>query len=277
MAASDPHTEGPERGFALLIVLWTMALLALLGSQVTATGRADARNAGAMRTGITLENAADAAFYETLFHLMEGTGDQWQPGMQTVVQEEGFPVAITIVDDRGKLDLNQTPPVLMQSLLALLGVDSGTARTLATAITEWRTATPTGQMDATESELYRQSNALWGPPGQDYQSLDELKMVRGMTQAIYAALLPYVTLALEQGPWQNYASPLVSAALDKARHDAGLSMDDADPRGPETMQITAEARGPNGTRFTRRVLMRLDGSLNGPAYKYRILEWSDGA
>jgi hypothetical protein len=42
------------------------------------------------------------------------------------------------------------------------------------------------------------------------------------------------------------------------------------------LRIVARATGANGSAFTRRVLMRLDGSLSGPAWKYRILAWDSG-
>jgi hypothetical protein len=44
-------------------------------------------------------------------------------------------------------------------------------------------------------------------------------------------------------------------------------------RGPVVMTIHAVAVGAGGARFVRNVLLRLDGTLSGPAWKYRILEW----
>jgi len=41
-----------QRGFALLIVLWSMALLALLLTQVTATGRSETQLADNLRRAI---------------------------------------------------------------------------------------------------------------------------------------------------------------------------------------------------------------------------------
>ena len=58
MAASDPPLS-PDEGFALLLVLWTMALLSLFASQVTAAGRAETKLANALRSGAQLRDAAD--------------------------------------------------------------------------------------------------------------------------------------------------------------------------------------------------------------------------
>jgi general secretion pathway protein K len=125
-------------------------------------------------------------------------------------------------------------------------------------------------------QQYRNAGRSWGPTGAEFQRLDEIDLVLGMTPALARASKPYLTLALEQGPWLKYAGPVVLAALAKAKRDMNLSVEDADPRGPVVLRIEAHAVGSNGAAFTRRVLFRLDGTLSGPAWRYRILSWEDG-
>jgi general secretion pathway protein K len=267
-----------DRGFALLLVLWTMALLAFLAAQVTGAGRAETRVAAALRTGAQLQEAADAAVYETIWHMLNGAGDYWPPtaGVR-VIREDAVPVVVTIFDQRGKLDVNQSPPALLQALFSLLGAGQEAAKTVANAIADWRSQQPAGTDNETPlASAYRMDGRAWGPAGQEFQRLDELQLVLGMTPALYAASLPYLTLGLEQGPWQSYASPVVLAAIAKAKHDSNLTVDFGDPRGPVVLLIEAHAAGAEGAAFTRRVLFRLDGSLSGPAWKYRILGWEDG-
>ncbi len=266
-----------DPGFALLLVLWTMVLLALLASQVTGAGRAETQLAGALRSGAQLREAADGAVYETIWHMLDGDGDYWPPGAAVrILDEPGGRVEVTILDERGKFDLNQSPPVELAALFSLLGADNATAKQIAEAITEWRTPMPPGAADTSNSAEYRMQGRAWGPAGQEFQRLDELALVAGVTPTLYHAALPYLTLALEQGPWLPYAPPMVLAALAKAKREAGLSIDNADVRGPVVLRIVARATGANGSAFTRRVLMRLDGSLSGPAWKYRILAWESG-
>ena len=50
-----------QRGFALLIVLWTVAFLALLGTQIVAAGRSDTQLADNLKQEAVLEAAADGA------------------------------------------------------------------------------------------------------------------------------------------------------------------------------------------------------------------------
>lgn len=266
-----------ERGFALLLVLWTMVLLALLAAQVTGAGRAETQVSQALRSGAQLREAADGAVYETIWHMLDGDGDYWTPGAASrVLDEPGGKVEVTILDERGKFDINQSPPVELAALFALLGADNTTARQLGEAISEWRTQVPPGSNDQSNAAGYRMQGRIWGPGGNEFQRLDELKLVIGMTPALYEASLPYLTLALEQGPWLAYAPPVVQAALAKAKRESGVAIDNADVRGPVVLRIIARAKGADGAAFTRNVLMRLDGSLSGPAWKYRILDWSMG-
>ena len=276
MAASE--TPRPDEGFALLLVLWTMAMLSLLAAQVTGAGRAETRLASALRGGAQLQAAADAAVYETIWHMLDGSGDYWPPGAMTrVIDEPASRVTVVVTDERGKLDINQAPPALLQALFATLGAGRTDAQAAANAIADWRSQQPAGlDTDSALVSGYRSDGRLWGPAGQEFQRLDELKLVLGITPALYKASVPYLTLALEQGPWPGIAPAPVQAAIVRAQRDGGLTLDAADTRGPVVLRIAARAAGPDGATFTRRVLFRLDGTLSGPAWKYRILAWEDG-
>jgi general secretion pathway protein K len=274
----NQKTFASEKGFALLLVLWSMALLALLGAQVTGAGRAETRLAAALRGGAQLQAAADGAVYETIWHMLQGGGDYWEPGAMTrVLDEPGGRVTVTVTDERGKLDINQVPPGLLQGLFSVLGADRETATALANGVTDWRSQQPAGNgADSPLAASYRTSGLAWGPNGEEFQRLDELQLVKGMTPALYQASLPYLTMALEQGPWLPLAGPVIRAAIDRAKRDSGITMENADQRGPIVLRLSAQATGRNGAAFIRRVLFRLDGTLSGPAWKYRILSWEDG-
>ena len=273
-APPKAHAPQPSRGFALLIVLWTMVMLALLSAQVTGAGRAEAQLAASLRNAAQLEAAANGAIEETIWHMLDGSGAQWQPGAGDYdLPEPGALVHVTIEDERGKMDINQVPPQLIGALLSVLGADAASAKAISTAIADWRSQASPGDAQNSVPAEYRMDGRAWGPPGQEFERLDELLLVRGVTPQIYQAVLPYLTLDLEQAPWLQYASPLMLAALDKAKRTAGVSVEAADVRGPTVLRIEATAIGLGGERFRRRVLMRLDGTLSGPAWKYRMLEW----
>jgi general secretion pathway protein K len=59
-----------QGGFALLIVLWTMVLLALLVAQFTTTGRNEVQVAANLRANAVTEAAADGALFEAIMRLV---------------------------------------------------------------------------------------------------------------------------------------------------------------------------------------------------------------
>ena len=61
----------PSRGFALLVVLWVLVLVAFLVAQVTAAGRTELRIARNLYANAAAEAALDGAIHEALFHLSD--------------------------------------------------------------------------------------------------------------------------------------------------------------------------------------------------------------
>ncbi len=60
-----------DRGFALLIVLWSLVLITLLLTQVTAAGRSEAALASNLRRAAILRAQTDGAIYTAVFHLLD--------------------------------------------------------------------------------------------------------------------------------------------------------------------------------------------------------------
>ena len=58
---SMPKAAARSRGFALLIVLWTLVLIAFVVAQVTAAGRTEIRIAGNLAANAAAQAAADGA------------------------------------------------------------------------------------------------------------------------------------------------------------------------------------------------------------------------
>ncbi len=71
-------TQRDQRGFALLVVLWTVTLLALLGTYLVVAARERTAMTSDLRIAATMESAADGARRNTpSLELLKG---QWTPG-----------------------------------------------------------------------------------------------------------------------------------------------------------------------------------------------------
>ena len=124
-----------QRGFALLIVLWTMGLLALLVAQFTATGRTEVQMAANLRANAVTEAAADGAVYEAILRLLQGT---WAPdGRVRAIRVGTADVEVRIKDQAWKVNPNDAKLPALQALLGHLGVEAAKGTALARAIVDW--------------------------------------------------------------------------------------------------------------------------------------------
>ena len=249
----SPLRHRSQRGFALVMVLVALALLAVLVGAIAAGGRGEARLAANLRAGAVAEAAADGAVQQAAFHLLAAGAAHW-PADGTVrrILVGGVPVAVRVSNEAGKVNPNLASPALMTALLQAVGADSVRAAAIASAIRAWRTP------DAADPAPYVAAGRDYSPPGAKLQSLDELALVADMTPALLAGLLPHLSLARDRPPDPAAADPVVARALAAI---AGPPSAATPPPGNSVdlsvVRVVAVALGPGGARFVRDAVLRL--------------------
>lgn len=249
---------GRDRGFALLLVLWTMVLLSLLVTQMVSAGRTEAQLTSNLRGAAVAEAAADGAVHQAMFRLLQD-----RPALPPELRLPGAVVALVIENEAGKVNPNSATPELLAALLRAVGADTRTATAIAAAIVSWRF--PGGDKAAP----YRAAGREYGPPGAPFRRLDEIGLVLGITPALLGRVLPHLSLYSEAEPNAAAAGPVVLQAM---RAVAGGQVTPAS-RGaadaPRAVTILATAATDTGARFTRRavILLRSGETL------YQVMEW----
>ncbi|MDO9711568.1 type II secretion system minor pseudopilin [Paracraurococcus lichenis] len=265
-----------ERGFALVVVLWSMALLALLGARVVATGRGELALAANLRTAAAAEALADGALYEAIFHLLAGPPHRWAPdGAVRELRLPGGSARIRIENEAGKIGLNSAPPELLRALFLRLGIDEGRATRLASAILDWRSPGQRARPFGAKDPEYRAAGRVYAPPLSGFWSLDELGLVLGMTPELLALVTPHLSLYAGREPDMRFADQVVAQAVldvagpDRAEYLAATARVDQ----PDVVLITAAAvtEDARRARFTRRAHVRLGAGMHGRGWK--VLSW----
>jgi general secretion pathway protein K len=267
-----PGSPAVQRGFALLIVLWTMVLLALLVTQLTAAGRVETRIAANLRSGAAAEAAADGAAYEALFRLLDGSPRHWN--MDGAVHRIRIPngvVAVQIQNEAGKVNPNAASAALLAALLRNLGADPERAAAVAAAITNWRTSDLQPQLLVAGAAQYRAAGREYGPPGAPFQSLDELGLVLGMTPELLAGLVPHLSIYQQGSPAVAAADPVVLQAIAETGGVDDDTLDAGDTSAAPVVSITADARAADGAAFIRHTVIRIQPAADGRPYQ--ILAW----
>jgi general secretion pathway protein K len=271
------HARG---GFALLIVLWMLVLIAFITMHVTATGRTEVRIAANLAANAAAEAAADGAVFEAIFHLSDPRPERrWVPGGEVrEVQIGESRISLRIEDEAGRINPNLASPALLEGLLRAIGTEPEKAADLATAISDWVGSAPVSRSPEELLAQYRAAGLDYGPPASLMESIDELGRVRGITKPLLDALRPHLSLFSPAKPDPLWADPLVAAAIGFAQggrvvtDQRGAAAPNDAPAGPVTVRIQAVAHGPGDAEATRTVIARV-GSPDAAGYS--LLAWEN--
>lgn len=177
-----------EAGSVAILALWGVALIGLLLAAATFTTRTEIRIAENAIGGSRARLAAEAGTQLGLLHLLrrraegtavfDGAAEPWQDGSTRV--------AISIVDEAGKIDLNNAPFPLLTGLFVAVGRSQEAAVLLACDILERR-----GQSDVTcpePADDVARSRQLFVVP-------EELAQLPGFDALLYESVADSVTVA----------------------------------------------------------------------------------
>jgi general secretion pathway protein K len=262
-----------QRGFALLIVLWTLGLLALLGTQLLASARQDMQLARNLVDAAELEAAANGAVQQAIFANLDVSNRHWSAdSIARVIRVGRFPVTVRVDDEGGKVNPNTASPALLQGLIMAVGADRVTATNVAAAIQEWRASSVPGRVEAIAAR-YAAARREYAPSGTPFTSLDELAAVLGMMPELFARLRPHLTIYTDGDPDMATRDPVVAQALVLAGQGSTAGIEGVSG----LMSITAEARGPGRARFGIHVIVRTNALPEGRRYEILTHErvWSE--
>jgi general secretion pathway protein K len=144
-----------------------------------------------------------------------------------------------VVDEESKINLNKTDPfVLTNLLIRVLGLKDEEADKLARALLDWRQSTESELTGFYSEDYYANLQYPYPKKSADYETLDEMLLVKGMTQQRYDKLINYVTIYGDGIVNINTASRevLISLGLEEALVDKILSV----RHGRDGVEATAD-------------------------------------
>lgn len=258
-----------QRGFVLLVVLWSVALLALIGTRLTGAGRTEAQIARNLLSAAMAEAAADGAIQEAVFRLLAPGDARWPAdGLPRLVRVGAAVVEVRVVSESGKINPNRAPAAAIAALLHRLGMEESPAATLAAAIFDWRTPGQLASTGGTKAAQYRATGRAALPTGKPFESLGEIGAVLGMSPQLLDRLRPFLSVHNEAGIDPRYAAPAVRLALA----DIGVGLDQPGDDGLRAVTVTATAALSDGTRFARSSIVQLRaGDADRP---WQVLSWT---
>ena len=254
-----------NRGFALLIVLWSMVLLSLLFARLVSAGRSESEIAFNLRAAAQRQAQVDGLLYSVIFGLLGPSGGQWRA--DGAVHHIRLPAAVasfSIENLDGRVNPNLASPALLDALLSHIGADATTARNLSQAIADWRTPDAQANFKAPQ---YLAAGSSYTPAGSPFQSIGELSLVLGMTPDLLARLVPHLSIYNGDNPNPEDADAVVRKAL----HDVGLGVTAAASRALRDVAVDVVIAGNDGTEASRCADVALKPSSSAAGFK--VLTW----
>jgi general secretion pathway protein K len=176
----------------LITVLWGIAVLAMIAVSLLSSGSTCPQCTG----NRTEQCNAQAAVARAALALLEPQNDKKWPldGRAQDFIFEGTRVRISIQDELGRIDLNQTEGSLLVSLFQSAGLDLLAAGKVVDKILDWRDPGPLKRLNGAKGQDYRSAGFNYTPRNGPFQSVDELKLVMDMTPELYGRVAPALTV-----------------------------------------------------------------------------------
>ncbi|MFC5577163.1 general secretion pathway protein GspK [Lysobacter niabensis] len=283
-----------QRGVALLLVMWLIALLAALVGAFALIARTEHLQGRVLVRGLVAENAARAGIEYALTRVAAtDPRQQWLPDGRTHRwRYSGAHIEVKIVDENGKIDLNQADITLLTEFIRGAGSDPRQAATLAAAILDWRDPDSLSQpAGGGEDGDYASAGLPYGSKDAEFESVAELEQVLGFSPALYAKLAPHLTVFSGRvRPDPAFASAEVLDAMGMNGAEVVASRQRWDPSSglpaptlsdgslvggsSGTYSIESRARLADRREAVVRAVVRAGSSMPGAAYT--PLRWQAG-
>ncbi len=232
----------PDRGMALIAVLWIVAALSVLVIGMTKTVRQQIRVTSAVQEEVHGQALGEAAIVLAL-QAIQTRSEPLRGSTSAPVAFAGVEINVEVTPLDGLISLNGAGVPLLADLLQTAGgLDAGRASTLAQAMVEWRDQRPA--VDPTSPGGANVS-------ARRFEAVEDLLLVPGFDYPLYARLRHLVTADLADGGRVNpmAAPPGVLAVLaggNPAVVDRIIGARGAQQPGVDTSGLNAAFTGGGG-------------------------------
>ncbi|MFT4570088.1 MAG: hypothetical protein ACI91F_000961 [Candidatus Binatia bacterium] len=200
-------TINRQRGVALILVIWTFAVLTVLAGEFARAMRDDAMSTRNFKQETIGHYVCVAAINEVILALMTKREDR-QPADDEYSDDDGQPLGaidmlsigdgqwtegffngvayeVRVTDEGGKLGLNHVGEVVLEEIFYNLGYEDLDAKTLVDSILDWRDEDEEHRLNGAEDDYYERLPRPYKAKDGAFDSVEELLLVRGVTEDLF--------------------------------------------------------------------------------------------
>ena len=267
-----------QHGMALIVVLWLVVLLSIMATGHSRNAHTDTKLASRQVESAKARALAEAGINHVILEMLADNSDAELPVDASVfaINIHDNVITLAIRDATGLVDLNAANPDLLGAALRACGVEESKERELVDAILDWRDKDDLAHLHGIEDDDYLAAGVPWTSRDGAFESIDELRYLPGMSQALFDRLAPLVTVHSRSGKLNlEYAPPALITAL------TGDIVQPATPNGAErktggarngTYHIYSSAAGGSGTIAAIEAVVTISRSSKFP---FTVLDWRE--
>lgn len=186
-----------QRGAALLLVLWVVALLTVLAVSLLVIIQRSSQTASQTRQRVQIQALADSALNQTIWMLTARDPGKHPSldGRLHSLELAGGQARVAVTDEAGRIDLNMASIELLQTLVLVASADAVQSESL-----------------LSEIDARRRKSIV------PFLDVADLKSVSGMTTDLYSRLESATTVYTRASqPDPRFAAPLAAKAVKQVR------------------------------------------------------------
>lgn len=206
------HKCKNDQGIALFLVLWILALLSVIVGEFCHTMRAEIRMTADFAEGARAYYAAYAGLQKGIEELVktqspltkrvQENNEGGEENIEWRVNADIPPIPfgdevfrVRIDNESGKVNINRADGQLLRIIFERLVPDDHDKDVIVDSILDWRDADQLHRLNGAEDDYYKQLPEPYECKDGDFDSIEELRLVRGITDAIfYGGLKDMVTV-----------------------------------------------------------------------------------
>jgi general secretion pathway protein K len=290
---------GPsQRGVALVIVLWVLVLITVTTGAFTILARTENLQAHQLLAGTKARYAAEAGLNLAILKVRDPNEfNRWIADGRTYYWNfEGQELEIQMVDERGKINLNNVNELTLVNWLVAMGLEDEQVAELTDAILDWLDPDDFTRAYGAEYADYEAAGLPYGPSNAPFVILEELQQVLGVNHELFKKLEPALSLhASGRGADPMYAPYEALLSLPgmtpelaqehvtlRSEVEAGVDPLIQLPDGTsvaamtigQVHSITVKATGPNGIWEQIEATVTFGNGIGERPYE--ILRWREG-
>ena len=293
-------SAGAQRGVAMILVIWVIALMAVLLGSFALIARTENLQSRHMFDTTAARYAAEAGLERAVFELRRpDPAQRWAgDGRPYEFRFDNALVHVELTDESGKIDINSAGDDILQQLFISQGMALDQAAQLSDAIQDWRDPDDNAKPHGAEQAEYKAAGLSYVPRNAPYQTVSEVQQVLGMNYEIYSRIEPAITIyAGGAEPNAAYANKQALMALPGMTSEladqiiaqrqqvppgqvgaTGLTTPNGLPivanGGGNTYTVKSRATLPNGASAVLDASIRL-GGVGTSGKPYTVLRWRD--